>query len=99
MGPGGLLVGSWRPLGALKKAWSAKGGLPGAYGALLDASWGALDAQKSNLERLLVAPRGTPHLGGQNAPEREAKRVQNRVQEATRAQNVISSKSIDLNGI
>ena len=36
------LEASWGPLGALKKARSAKGGLPGAYGALLDASWGAL---------------------------------------------------------
>ena len=39
MGPGGHLEGSWRPLGALEEAWSAKGRLPGAYGALLDASW------------------------------------------------------------
>jgi len=60
MGLGGLLEASWRSLGALKKAWSAKGGLPGAYGTLLDASWGALGAEKSNLERLLAAPRGIP---------------------------------------
>ena len=32
------LEASWGPLGALKKARSAKGGLPGAYGALLEAS-------------------------------------------------------------
>ena len=78
MGPGGVLEASWRPLGALKKAWSAKEGLPGAYGALLDASWGALGAEKSNLERLLAAPRGIPRqvsaiLGAKKAPEREAK--------------------------
>ena len=60
IGPGGLLEGSWRSLGALKKAWSAKGGLPGAYGALLEASWVALGAEKRSLERLLAAPRGIP---------------------------------------
>ena len=49
MGPGGLLEASWRSLGALKNAWSAKGGLPGSYGALLDASWGALGAEKVGL--------------------------------------------------
>ena len=54
------LEASWRSLGALKKAWSAKGGLPGSYGALFDASWGALGAEKSSLERLLAAPRGIP---------------------------------------
>ena len=42
MSPGGLLEGSWRPLGALEEAWSAKERLPGMYGALLDASWVAL---------------------------------------------------------
>ena len=35
---GGLLEASWRLLGALKDAWSAQGGLPGAYGLLLEAS-------------------------------------------------------------
>ena len=39
MVPGGLLEVSWRPLGAFEEAWSAKGRLPGAYGALQDASW------------------------------------------------------------
>ena len=47
MGPGGHLEGSWRPLGALEEAWSAKGRLPGAYGALLDASWPALGAVRA----------------------------------------------------
>ena len=42
MGSGSLLEASWRSLGAIKKAWSAKGGLSGAHGTLLDASWGAL---------------------------------------------------------
>ena len=40
--PGEALEACWRPLGAPKTAWSAKGGLPGAYGALLGASWGTL---------------------------------------------------------
>ena len=47
MGPGGLLEGSWRHLGALEEAWSAKGRFPGAYGALLDASWPALGAVRA----------------------------------------------------
>ena len=59
-GPWRPLGASWRSLGSLKKAWSAKGGLPGAYGALLDASWVALGAEKRSLERLLAAPRGIP---------------------------------------
>ena len=68
------LEGSWRALGALKKAWSAKGGLPGAYGALLDASWVALGAEKRSLERLLAAPRGIPRqvsaiLGAKRLPK------------------------------
>ena len=46
MGPGGLLEACWRSLEALKKGWSAKGGLPVVYGTLLDASWGALGAEK-----------------------------------------------------
>ena len=40
MGPGGHLEGSWRPLGALEEAWSAKGRLPGA-------SWPALGAVRA----------------------------------------------------
>ena len=51
---------SGRFLGALKKAWLAKGRLPGAYGTLLDASWDVLGAEKRRLERLLAAPRGIP---------------------------------------
>ena len=74
MGPGGVLEASWRRLGAFKKAWSAKGGLPGADGALLDASWGALGAKKSSLEQLLAAPRGIPRqvsaiLGAKRLPK------------------------------
>ena len=42
-GPGEALEASWGSLGALKDAWSAKGGLLGAYGLLLEASWSALE--------------------------------------------------------
>ena len=61
-------------LEALKEAWSAKGGLPGAYGALLDGSWGAIGAEKSTLERLLAAPREIPRqvsaiLGAKRFPK------------------------------
>ena len=64
----------WRSLAALKRAWSAKWRLPGAYGALLDASWGALGAEKRSLERLLAAPRGIPRevsaiLGAKRLPK------------------------------
>ena len=69
------LEASWRSRGALKKAWSAKWRLPVAYGTLLDDSWGALGAEKSNLERLLAAPRGIPRevsaiLGAKRLPKR-----------------------------
>ena len=60
MGPGSLLEASWGSLGALKKAWSAKGGLPGAYGALWVGFWGALGVEKSTLERVWAAPREIP---------------------------------------
>ena len=43
-GPGKGLEASWRSLRARKESWSAKGGLPGAYEALLEASGGALGA-------------------------------------------------------
>ena len=96
MGPGGLLEVSWRSLGALRKAWSAKGGLPVAYGTLLDASWSDLGAEKSSLERLLAAPRGIPRQVSAilEAKRLPAKRVQNRVQQATQAQNAKSLNSL-----
>ena len=73
-GPWRPLGGPWRSPGALKKAWSAKGGLPVAYGTLLDASWGALAPEISSLERLLAAPRGIPRevsaiLGAKRLPK------------------------------
>ena len=54
------LEASWRLLGASKKAWSAQGGLPGAYGSLLNCSWRLLGPKKSALEWLLVCPRRIP---------------------------------------
>ena len=74
IGPGGLLEASWRSFGGLNEAWSAKGGLPGAYGALLEAFWVALGAEKRSLERLLAAPRGIPRqvsaiLGAKRLPK------------------------------
>ena len=76
---------SWRSLGALKKAWLAKGGLPDAYETLLEASWGALGAKKSNLERLLAAPREIPRqvsaiLGTKRLPKGCPKGAQSKVQ-------------------
>ena len=84
MGPGGLLEVSWRSLGALRKAWSAKWGLPVDYGRLLDASWSDLGAEKSCLERLLAAPRGIPRqvsaiLEAKNLPKGFPKGGQNEV--------------------
>ena len=65
---------AWGPPGALKERGWLKGGLPGAYGALWDASWGALGAKRSTLERLLAAPRGIPRqvsaiLGAKRPPK------------------------------
>ena len=85
MGPAGLVEASWRSLGTLKKAWLAKGGLPDAYETLLEASWGALGAKKSNPERLLAAPREIPRqvsaiLGTKSIQKRYPKEVQNEVQ-------------------
>ena len=86
MGPGGLLEASWRPLGALKRAWSAKGGLPVAYGTLLDAFSRALGAEKSSLEQLLAAPRGFPRevsaiLGAKRLPKRRPRDSQRELEE------------------
>ena len=95
---GGLLEASWRSLGALKKAWSAKGGFPGAYGALLDASWVALGAEKRSLERLLAAPRGIPRqvsaiLGAKRFPKGCPKRHENEVQKRFELKVAKSQKS------
>ncbi len=99
MGPGGLLEASWRSLGALRKAWSAKGGLPVDYGRLLDASWSDLGAEKSCLERLLAAPRGIPRqvsaiLEAKSLPKGCPKGGQNEAQKRLQLKNTISSKTI-----
>ena len=101
-GPREALETPWSPLGALKNAWSCKGGPPAADGSLLGASWGALGGLRGRKKVVWTAlgrskansKRGFSHLGGQKAPEMDAKRVQNRVKEATRAENTISSKTI-----
>ena len=92
MEPTWLPNGPWRPLGgllevswSLRKAWSAKWGLPVDYGRLLDASWSDLGAEKNSLERLLAAPRGIPRqvsaiLGAKRLPKGFPKRGQNEVQ-------------------
>ncbi len=46
-------------LRALEEARSAKEGPPGAYGALLDGSWGALGAEHI-IERFFAAPKVIP---------------------------------------
>ena len=62
-GPGEALETSWKPVGAPKTVWPAKGGLPGAYGALLEASWGALGGLSELSWTVLEAswgPKGCP---------------------------------------
>ena len=82
-----LRKSSWAPLGEpLGESWP--------LGALLEAS----GPPQQVLETAPGRPEATEetgfnHLGGQKAAEQEAKKVQNRVQEATRSENVISSKS------
>ena len=68
------------PLEALKKAWSAKGGLPGAYGA---------QSAKTKLEAALGWPKwnvdtGFSDLGAPDAVRMEPERVQNQVMDAIR---------------
>ena len=99
--PGWMKIGPWRgpgrilePLELLESSWRA-------LGDVLDSSRRPPEPKRSALERLLASPRRFPRqvsaiLGGQKAPEKEAKRVQNRVQEASRAQHTISSKTIVL---
>lgn len=88
MGPGGILEPSWSHLVA---SWAA--------GAFLEASWkapGSLLEASGDLQGRLETARGIgfSHLRGQKAAEMEAKRVQNGVEEATRAENTISSKTV-----
>ena len=60
----------------------------GALGAVLEASRALLGVSWALLKR------SWKHLEGQKAPEREPKRVENRAQEATKAENTMSSKNI-----
>ena len=76
--PGGLLEASWEPLGALLEA----------SGTEKKISRAAPGRSKRNSKR------GFSYLKVQKAPETEPGSVRNRVQEATRAENAISSKTI-----
>ena len=72
---------SWSCLGSLEASWKP-------LGALLEAS----GAEKSNCETALGRPEATKETrfskpGGQKAPETEPGSVQNRIPEATRAEN------------
>ena len=100
MSPGGLLEASWRSLGALKKAWSAK-----------DGSWIALarlsGPKKSTGDRLLGAPWPAPRqvsaiLGAQRLPKWAPRGVPNRAQNVTPLQNSESldfvTSTMDFNG-
>ena len=84
-GPGEALEASWRSLGAGKDAWSAKEGLLGAYGSLLEASWSFPGCLSWTVLEASWVP---------TSSQRRPKRFQNRVQEMTRAQNAISSKHV-----
>ena len=68
-------------------------GASSASGGLLESSWRPLGAlldgsrtEKSSIQRLLGGPRGIPRevsaIGGQKAPQKEAKRFPNGAQEA-----------------
>ena len=79
------LEASWGPLGALKKAWSAKGGLPGAHiwdalgrllgrsrareKILLNGSW-PLQEEFQDRFQPSWGPKGS-RKGGQEGPKRD----------------------------
>ena len=87
-----LRKSSWAPLGEpLGESWPLGGLLEVSsrtFGAIVEAIGAILGRSKTNYEI------GFSHLGGQKAAEKDAKRVQHRVQEAGRAQNTKSSKTI-----
>ena len=65
-----------------------------ALGVVLEASWALLGRSWRRLGRSWSSlGRSWARLGSQNAPEMEAKRVQNGVEKATRAEKAISSKT------
>ena len=92
MGPGFHLEGSWRLLGALEEAWSAKGTL----GRLLDA----FGTQKTLLGSALGRPKGTKESGftlpeGQMSGPKGPRRVRKLAPKANRAENRKTSKITD----
>ena len=99
MGPGGHLEGSWRHFGALQEAWSAKGRLPGAYGALLDGSWRP-SGQKKKLGSALGWPKSTKETGfalseGQNSAQKRPRRVLKLVPKVNQAENWETMNIVD----
>ena len=65
-----------------------------ALGVVLEASWALLGRSWRRLGRSWSSlGRSWARLGSQNAPEMEAKRVQNGVEEAMRTESAISSKT------
>ena len=66
-----------------------------ALGVVLEASWALLGRSWRRLGRSWSSlGRSRVRLAGQNAPEMDAKRVQNGVEEAMRTENAISSKNV-----
>ena len=79
----------------LERAGVDLGVLWASPGRLLDGSWALLGRSRSRRGRSLDGLGSSwARLGGQKAPEMEVKRVQNGVEEATRTENAISSKTM-----
>ena len=79
----------------MELSWRALGGLLAALGVVLEAPWALLGRSWRRLGRSWSSlGRSWARLGSQNAPEMEAKKVQNGVEEAMRTENAISSKTV-----
>ena len=59
-GPGGVKMSPQRPLGPFLERLGLMDASWSGLGDLLERSWTALGPKKTNLERLLAAPRGIP---------------------------------------
>ena len=73
-GLGGVKVGPQRPLGVFLERIGLMDASWSGLGDILERSWAALKPKKSNLERLLAAPRGIPRevsaiLGAKRLPK------------------------------
>ena len=91
-GLGGVKVGPQRPLGVFLERIGLMDASWSGLGDILERSWTALRPKKTNLERLLAAPRGIPRevsaiLGAERLP----KEVQERPKSSPRGDS--SSKS------